>query len=60
MKVKSGFYLMITVKEIKDFFGNNSGIVISLRLVLQKVWSSATLKLHPKKHGWYKIDKVFW
>ena len=50
----------ITVKKIREFYGNNSGVVVSLsEKGRRKNWSSATIRLTLKSHGWYKIDHVF-
>ena len=59
----------ITVKKIREFYGNNSGVVLSLEPIPKSMDRplsgkgrriSATIRLSPKSLGWYKIDHVFW
>ena len=63
---------LISVKQIRKFYGSTSGIILSLEPILKSMdrplsekgrrrpWSSATLKVSPARLGWYKIDYVVW
>ena len=55
---------VVSMKKLKKFFGNWSGLAIAVRKLFTIVGShnshNAWLRLKPENHGWFAVQDAFW
>ena len=50
-----------SVQELLRSFGQGSGLIIRVaKLIGNKNWQSAWLKLLPERNSWYTIPRTYW